>query len=177
MEVSINKGVSNQAISGWTFDPTAGNIASYTFEYTIEERSGGTVPSWITINGSNEIEIDDSSMDPSTDVGVHEFQIRGTVQDESANSLTDRYAIEPFDLTVYTLIASTTASQYHKISGGSDTYAISAFSGWSDTSYAATYSLLSDDGLRSDATSTYSSWLGLSGTTITINSVTDSEAG
>ena len=79
MEVSINKGVSNQAISGWTFDPTAGNIASYTFEYTIEERSGGTVPSWITINGSNEIEIDDSSIDPLTEVGVYEFQIKGTV--------------------------------------------------------------------------------------------------
>ena len=116
MEVSIGKGVSNQAITGWTFDPIAENIASYTITYTLEERSGGTVPSWITINGSNEIEVDDASMNSATDPGLYQLQVKGTAVDESSTTLSDRYAIQEFDLTVYTLTASTTASQYHAIS-------------------------------------------------------------
>ena len=93
MEVSIGKGVSNQAISGWTFDPIAENIASYTISYALEMRDGRSPPTWISINGSNEIEVDDASMDASTDPGLYELQIKGTANDETGTPLTDRYAI------------------------------------------------------------------------------------
>ena len=176
MKVSVGKGVSNQAITGWTFDPIAENIASYTITYTLEERSGGTVPSWVTINGSNEIEVDDASIDPATELAIYQLQVKGTAVDESGNTLTDRYAIQEFDLTVYTLEASTTTSQYHAISQGSDTYTFSAFTGFSHSTYTPTYSLyLAADG-TTDAVALYS-WLSLTGNSITINSSTASDAG
>lgn len=73
MEHSVGKAVSNQAITGWTFDPLVGNVLLYSFQYTIEERSGGTVPTWISINSSNEIEIDDSALNTATDLGKFEL--------------------------------------------------------------------------------------------------------
>lgn len=45
------------------------------------------------------------------------------------------------------------------------------------TLYTVTYELLLDDGGSTDATTTHASWLSLSGTTITINTSTASDAG
>ena len=134
------------------------------------------MPSWVTLNGSNEIEVDDSSIDVNTELATYQLQVKGTAVDESGNTLTDRYAIEEFDLTVYTLIASTLTDQYHAISQGSDTYTFSAFTGFSASSYTATYSLLLASDGTTDAVALYS-WLSLTGTAITINSSTASDAG
>ena len=56
-------------------------------------RNGSSLPTWISLNGSNEIEVDDASMDASTDPGLYELQIKGTAIDENGTTLTDRYAI------------------------------------------------------------------------------------
>ena len=55
-------------------------MKSYTFNYSLEDSSGGPSPSWISIVGSNEIVIDDGLI---LTEGTYTLRLKGTAIDNN----------------------------------------------------------------------------------------------
>ena len=158
MELSVGRGDVSQAISAWSFNPSTGDVTSYTFQYELEDSSGGSAPTWIYIDGSD-IVIDDGQVPPE---GTYSLRLKGTAIDNNSNVLTDRYETVAFTVIVYSIVASSLTDQNYSIGQGSMIYTFPAFTHTPST-YNVIYDCLLDDGTFTNSYSTFYSWLSLSG--------------
>ena len=128
-----------QTILVFSIDPSAAPVPAYTFTYTLGLASGGAAPSWISIVGNTDIEIDSST---AVD-GTYALELTGTVVEEPTRSKS-----VPFTVTVFTFTASTLIDQVFAVGESADyDYTFPPFT-LTPASYATiTYTLLIDGSL------------------------------
>ena len=80
MELSVGRGNVSQVISAWSFNPSTGSVINYTFKYSLEDSGGGSVPSWISIVGTDEIVINDGLIPAE---GTYNLRLKGTAIDDN----------------------------------------------------------------------------------------------